>query len=101
LDLFQANIKNISKQKITKEKYHTKVDKSIVRLAQETNKQKQKSEIKIIFEKYSCIVSYNKGNSWIMYWHDNLRHTEKLIFWILWNKRLKIGPLPEGVPGVE
>ena len=30
-----------------------------------------------------------------MYWYDNLRHSEKLILWILWNKRLKIGlPLP-------
>jgi hypothetical protein len=52
----------------------------------------------------SCIVLYNKGNFWrnYMYWYDNLRHSEKLIFWILWNKRLKIGlPLPECVPRVE
>ena len=34
-----------------------------------------------------------------MYWHDNLRHNEKLIFWILWNKRLKIGPPPRGCAG--
>ena len=58
------------------------------------NKHK-KSEIKIIFEKYSrflyCFIYY-KGNFWrnYMYWYDNLRHTEKLIFWILSNKRLKI-----------
>jgi SOS response regulatory protein OraA/RecX len=49
--------KNISKQKITKEKYHKKVDKSIVRLAQETNKQTNKSKNII----YNCIkhTQYN------------------------------------------
>jgi SOS response regulatory protein OraA/RecX len=36
--------KNISKQKIKKEKYHKKVDKSIVRLVQETNKQTNESK---------------------------------------------------------
>jgi hypothetical protein len=25
-----------------------------------------------------------------MYWYDNLRHSEKLILWILWNKRFGI-----------
>ena len=49
--------KNISKQKITKEKYHKKVDKSIVRLAQETNQQTHKSKNII----YNCIkhTQYN------------------------------------------
>ena len=43
--------KNISKQKITRENYHKKVDKNIVRLAQETNKQTSKSKNII----YNCI----------------------------------------------
>ena len=54
-----------------------------------------KSEIKIIFEKYSCFLYcliYNKDNFWrnYMYWHDNWRHTENLIFRIIWKKSLKI-----------
>jgi hypothetical protein len=40
--LSSKNEKNISKQQITKENFHKTVNKSIVRLAQETNKQKQK-----------------------------------------------------------
>jgi hypothetical protein len=40
--LSSKNEKNISKQQITKENFHKTVNKSIVQLAQETNKQKQK-----------------------------------------------------------